>query len=1714
MDIDYDTLLNASDDESDNGSDVETDTEGLEGPEGPKGPAVISFEQELAESEYLQAIQNKLQQGQIDDYTYMLEKLIIEYKQALKYRHFNIDNEEDNQKVLRIRELKLELQKELLTEKIDEMEFTRKYYNLLKLEYNILLKYEDYSLNSKKNNKQIPDVFDKNIDELMKQEHKYLKKIANDRDVNWPDKPKITKNDTKLMRMQKYMLYHLELNKAYELTKQYIPGYKLKTLETHKIGVETKWIILDSDKFTFENIKNDYLKNTGDSEIFVDPTVEMKLRAIKNVLRTKTREELLNCITNENIINKLSYIETLKNNTVSVMKFREYPETYEKLKMILNEEAKYYKVSKNDLMKDFNKQFFNISPNINLTVLPKTIQPTFYVKIKDNVYNTDLPEQFGELSKQYKIKPSAKGYSFLLKITKNSGKSSNKRISEYAEKGSVVTLSLKPAYFKSDKIASGVIDEKFYDIIKPLPDELYDELKSKNLSPLNTELTKVYELHIPVPELTNKTDGKKTDGKKTKLVRRYEEFNDYLKDLLSILESNFIFFEEQELVRSADIIYTKIQKIKKYLETGVDPELEYSHKYSLTELINTDPIIKKQREIGINKLREYIFQFYPYNEQLNEVLENDIYEFSNKEYLLNIDKIIFIFKEFDDSLDNYINKRISFIELIMLELPFIKPEDDLPDINIDPKKTFNYLYAWSPKSEQYLKHKNVLDTINNDIIQFKNLKEDLSNLEINEIYDQMLEYKQWETSKVKLNTLHIPVKTDPIRNMIFFLKKERNRLMSRRIYRVAKISERIIYRQDLFRIFIKCKLSNFTKSDVITLTESIENIVYSLSDKPDIYYYYINLVKTTYKILCELITEPKVIIPVVTEFIIKEGNLKHINIQRLNTILTVLNENSNNDNNLIIKLLETLRQKELLAYRTSLIEEQNKEPTNYKLKLIQGINKVIESNKNEKKEEMYSIAAKTYIAPVVTNIVPKIQHGSNNFYVPNYYIIGENEYLYGGNFPDFYDNDTNERNYTDDDIFSLAILLKVDYKEDIDIKELYNECIKKLQNSSSYSKQIYPKTVLLDYSPTLIPKKIYTSYINYIYRPRLGVKNPGEIYVVYIDTLKVSYGVPFKYNEYGIPVYSSQFLDESIKQFYYIEGPAEFEEDLSKTKFIVSTMYILVEYKDSYGKIKLLREGVNTKNVKKSPKELFDACNRFTTEIDCNDLNSYGIEKMKCKFVKGKCISLKQQLIEEKKLIEIPKVLFKRLTKNNVTVTDYYKTKLWNEAIKKANDYVTQLIYIKKLTTVQIDQVTLEQRAKLTQYHDFLLGLNTTMKLEKIIEDTNYSNLKIFIEYFTTKPEKEPEKEPGQEQEQGQEQGQEPGQEQEPFPDEIIKYTSIRLPKLVIKNMKLSFRQLKVGTRYLLEDNTVEILLSKTESELEFSKGSNESNESNGSNGSNVSTKFRIGEQSVRQVNTEELIEYTYFKITTDNLELIENPPSNFTYTLIEKDYEVKKNEIVTQQKKKKTKEFPLDILYLTYIEISNEDNKDNKDNTYEKNVIDRNMLYYAMGKVQYGIFEKNNNGLLESFDIFPATIEAKVYALKYSVDLLELSKVIKNEIQLDDVINYYNKVLPTIKTVNQDIIFQLEYGINKKDIKLLNRYIKIAEKQLKNENNEPIAGLIIAAKNVIIIEEQTKKGKSKQEIKNQQKQEKQEKQEKQKEIEPQKVSYVVQRRRKINKDD
>ena len=79
---------------------------------------------------------------------------------------------------------------------------------------------------------------------------------------------------------------------------------------------------------------------------------------------------------------------------------------------------------------------------------------------------------------------------------------------------------------------------------------------------------------------------------------------------------------------------------------------------------------------------------------------------------------------------------------------------------------------------------------------------------------------------------------------------------------------------------------------------------------------------------------------------------------------------------------------------------------------------------------------------------------------------------------------------------------------------------------SSDSKHIHFKENIITYvpDPTLISNKKYTSYVSFIYRQRLGVKDPGEVYIVYKDNIDITYAVPFKLNDKNIPVYSLSLI--------------------------------------------------------------------------------------------------------------------------------------------------------------------------------------------------------------------------------------------------------------------------------------------------------------------------------------------------------------------------------------------------------------------------------------------------------------------------------------------------------------------------------------------------------------------------------------------------------------
>ena len=1556
---------------------------------------------------YLDILYKKLNNGEIEDYAFALEQIMIKYKRTLKFKIFDITNSLDQKKLDKINELKNIVEEEYVTEQLDEFEYSKKYYELLTKELEILQKYEvikkgkKFIVKSKQT--EIEKSFDEKIQSLIKSEESYFKKIAKEHNIDWPKKPKKFKDLAELIEYNyKYKNAKVQVNK-------FITTYDAVTVDMTDNNV----LVFEEDlspELQMINLRKKYTNFEKEKELLMENIDDSFEERLKKKLKDNnfSREKLLSCINEDDLNLKLSYIEKLKNNTVPVLKFRQKPESFLKLKEILNEEAKNYRIPENTLLSDFNTKFNDPISDNEFKSIPANFQSIYEVKVKD--YALPLNLKRGTINLQEEInKLKALGYteeqidfkkvSFLLNIKEPIKKNKKSNQSDYLERGTVISFALKPNYAKeSIFIDLQNIDEKYFDIIKPLPDELYEELseKIKENSSKNFDLMRVYELHVPIK------------GIKRKIIKRYQDFDDYLIDLKQILTENMYVLEQKNALQSADYLAIKINKIDEYQRKKIDSELKYEKNYSLTQRIVESEIIGKQRDLGYNKLLEYINIFYPLNEDLVNKLESYIFEYDNENYFNNIQKIIFIFQEYTDSLPNIISGDLSFIKLIGIETPTIIPENDLPDYYLDPNKTFKYLYNWRPICEQYEKYK--LDLIDNnfDYIKFKKNHSELSNLEINEVFCQMHECKSWEKSLINLADIEFQKGKNPICQMLDYLKKERNKLLSRRQYKVALINDRINFRNDLVRLLNNCNLID--SINLNELSQTIESIVFIKSKRPNDYKRYKNLIIDNIKLLCEEIISEKIIIPLITEFIIKEGDIQLINIERVNNIII----SDEADIELYKEFLLTVRGDELISYRAGLTAQQNNEPLYWRNKLIETINKIINKQKKEKKEFMYEIAENTYIPPILTNIIPKINTGTG-FFTPKYWIINneEHKYIYGGNFPSYYSSIDGSPNYKDIDLFNLATLLNVDYEVDIKMKELHKMCLNKLENYSDDKKIIYPLESIINYNPTLITKKTYTSKISYVYRQRPNVPEPGEIYLVYPDTFSTQYMVPFKFNEFGIPVYNSKFLDEAIKKYYYVEGPTEFEYSDNPNNFTFSSYFILIEYTDQFGKTRTFREGVNKNNIKKTVKEKFDPCGRFTNEINCNNIYSYGLNGKKCVYYKNKCISqtpfVKDELL---KLMDMNINEFKFYKKSNKESIDYFKQYKFNNALEKAHNYIEQVKTIKNLNEQQIKELANEQKYKLIKYFDVLKQFQPNKKqLETILEDPGFTNNKQELLDLTDLVEEIKEVKPDKK-----------------------NYIILRLPHLVYKRLKISTSyirgnsQLVLGNRYFVNNKDVYVLIEeyKNEDGLNMLKFKNEKEE----------IVLDRKEVDIKSENITDTIEYTNFQISKLNYEILNNPPEMFKYRIVEKRINIKNDNIEIVKELKETRVIALDVIYKEYISYVNNYPEYLNEHNLE---INSTILYNAMGELLNGVYEIEDNNFLTSLKIVNATKEAKIIAIKYQIDITVLSEKLLREVTKEDVINEYNRILPIIKTKFDYYKDRLKYIIEMLDtVKILNKLEKM----------------------------------------------------------------------------
>ena len=105
------------------------------------------------------------------------------------------------------------------------------------------------------------------------------------------------------------------------------------------------------------------------------------------------------------------------------------------------------------------------------------------------------------------------------------------------------------------------------------------------------------------------------------------------------------------------------------------------------------------------------------------------------------------------------------------------------------------------------------------------------------------------------------------------------------------------------------------------------------------------------------------------------------------------------------------------------------------------------------------------------------------------------------------------------------------------------------------------------------------------------------------------------------------------------------------------------------------------------------------------------------------------------------------------------------------------------------------------------------------------------------------------------------------------------------------------------------------------------------------------------------------------------------------------------------------------------------------------------MAELLYGTWEIRSNNILESLFKFPADIESKIYALKYNVNLIELSKKITGIINLKNVIDEYNGTLSQIQIENIKLLQKIEYNILNPSESLYEKYNLVGIEMLKKND-------------------------------------------------------------------
>jgi len=402
--------------------------------------------------------------------------------------------------------------------------------------------------------------------------------------------------------------------------------------------------------------------------------------------------------------------------------------------------------------------------------------------------------------------------------------------------------------------------------------QLVDEPMREEL-PLNVnkQAVSTNERFQPQRWMAQLVKGKSPSSIKRKLLSEEGEENKSFKKR----ETNVFLRKRAEFLRES------IKEINHYLEFNFSIE-----KSSQTAQLLPGEISQLRRK-GIIELHKYISE--PGGDKFVENIWDNIFKFSTLNYKKNMEKIIFIFINFPDKLNELIAGEIHIKELLTFETPLVTPPNDLiaGTWNEEAKRVFlkdedisrniQTLLQWRPSTDMYEKYETELNFLNHDFKLFKSRHPESTHLEIREIMSQYAEKIQWESTLSSYKKLEVPtgrrVETQstgrtsikwPGREVYYdislnfrlrWLIKKRNQLPSRRQYILASIETRVEKLKELTDNFKRCEFKNANE-----LASIVETSIYTLSKTPEDYMYYIYIVNTNFTKFCKILKQKESLI--------------------------------------------------------------------------------------------------------------------------------------------------------------------------------------------------------------------------------------------------------------------------------------------------------------------------------------------------------------------------------------------------------------------------------------------------------------------------------------------------------------------------------------------------------------------------------------------------------------------------------------------------------------------------------------------------------------------------------------------------------------------------------------------------------------------------------------------------------------------------------------